>query len=403
VIRPLNAQVANLLLILCGIAAGLVICELFLRLSGFGENSFYVFDRHLGWSMRPGTEGWESSEGQRVFVRVNRWGFRGPDVTLSKPPGTLRIVLLGDSVAEARQVPYRESFCSVIERKLRECPPLQRSPDSVTARKTKAAEVLDFGCDGYGTAQELIMLRQRVWRFAPDVVVLVFFSGNDVRNNSVRLEGDQCRPFFLVRDGQLALGGPFEDSASFRARCALRFGSRRFQLLNFFGHLRGILRWRRVQKKVKQKGAEPGLDSLVYRAPASADWREAWRTTEAEITQMHREVALHHALFLVVTATTGVQVYPDPAVRQRFLKWIGGGDFFYPNQRLKALGEQNGFEVLNLAAPLQAYAEKHQVFLHGIKNNLKSVGHWNALGHQLAGELIATKICQMMKERRPSQ
>jgi hypothetical protein len=33
-----------------------------------------------------------------------------------------------------------------------------------------------FGMNGYGTAQEPIMPRDRVWQSSPDIVVLAFFS-----------------------------------------------------------------------------------------------------------------------------------------------------------------------------------------------------------------------------------
>jgi hypothetical protein len=49
---------------------------------------------------------------------------------------------------------------------------------------------------GYGTAQELIMLRKKVWDYSPDIVILAFFIGNDVINNSPKLEYDRYRPFF---------------------------------------------------------------------------------------------------------------------------------------------------------------------------------------------------------------
>jgi hypothetical protein len=71
---------------------------------------------------------------------------------------------------------------------------------------------------------------------------------------------------------------------------------------------------------------------------------------------------------------------------------LGVHDLFYPDLRIKALGDREGFPVLNLAPLLQAYAEQHKVFLHGFGTNMGS-GHWNAEGHRLAGEAIAHKLC----------
>ncbi|HVT18767.1 MAG TPA: hypothetical protein VHQ90_21610 [Thermoanaerobaculia bacterium] len=61
---------------------------------------------------------------------------------------------------------------------------------------------------GYGTAQELLTLRHEVWRYAPDLVLLAFYTGNDVRNNERRLEQDPSRPYFILRPASSSLGSP---------------------------------------------------------------------------------------------------------------------------------------------------------------------------------------------------
>src|SRR5207247_2714151 len=92
------------------------------------------------------------------------------------------------------------------------------------------------------------------------------------------------------------------------------------------------------------------------------------------------------------------QVHPDRAVRDRFARQLGVTDLFYPDRRLRAVGEKDGFPVLNLAPLLQAHSEKRQVFLHGYGNAL-GVGHWNAEGHAAAGRLIAEWVAGLLKER----
>ena len=108
---------------------------------------------------------------------------------------------------------------------------------------------------------------------------------------------------------------------------------------------------------------------------------------------MRDEVEEKGANFLVVTLSNGIQVHPDSSIRQAFMEDLGGGDLFYPDLRIRALGEREGFMVLNLGQDLQAYAEQHKVFLHGSAPNIGN-GHWNLEGHRLAGEAIARKLCQ---------
>jgi hypothetical protein len=107
---------------------------------------------------------------------------------------------------------------------------------------------------------------------------------------------------------------------------------------------------------------------------------------------MRDEVRSKGAKFLVVTGTSGTQLQPDPAAREASMRTLGIENLFYPDTRIKALGEKAGFPVLNLAAPMQEYAESHKAFLHG-QGNLTGLGHWNQTGHHVAGELVARKLC----------
>ncbi|HEX4210023.1 MAG TPA: hypothetical protein VHY56_06500, partial [Candidatus Binataceae bacterium] len=70
---------------------------------------------------------------------------------------------------------------------------------------------------------------------------------------------------------------------------------------------------------------------------------------------------------------------------------------FYPDRRIAALGQRDGFAVLTLAEPLAQYAEQHHAFLHGFDNTPKGFGHWNAVGHAQAGRLITQKLCSMIQ------
>jgi hypothetical protein len=374
--------IGNLLLIAGGVAAALVMAELALRIF-MPKPDFYVYDSHTGWNPNPGSAGWDNEE-SRVWLEFNRDGFRGPAVPFKKPPGTFRVVVLGDSFTEAQQVPWEDTFCAVMQHELSGCPSLQG----------RRIEVIDLGCDGYGTAQELIVLRRVAWKLHPDMVVLAFFSGNDVRNNEVALEGDKCRPFFIYRRGELTLDGPFNDSSWFRWSCMARFDARHFRVLDVLGNARDAIRdWTRGKAPSPVRGHEPGISDMVYRPPATPLWKDAWRVTDGEIVEIHQEVERNGATFLLATLSTGIQVYPDPEVRARYQKFVGVPDLFYPERHLKALGDSEGFQVLNLAPVMQQWAEQHHAFLHGFKAGRTGTGHWNVTGHRLAGNLLAGKIC----------
>ena len=142
----------TLLVIFISALISLVMCEVGLRAVGISYPIFSQIDDDLGSTLRPHTEGWWKREGE-AFVRINSAGLRDREHAMPKPDHVLRIAVLGDSFAEAMQVPMEDTFWAVAEREIRTC----------TAMVGREPEIINFGVSGYGTAQELIMLRRRVW------------------------------------------------------------------------------------------------------------------------------------------------------------------------------------------------------------------------------------------------
>lgn len=388
-------------LILLGIALAFIIAEIGVRILGFAPSELYTYDPYVGWKLKPGASGWQTHEGH-AFVSINDDGFRGPNYSFRKPPGTLRVAVVGDSFTEGQQVSYDDTFCMVAQRILRAQCPFQFIGRDGKPRIIDRVEVMNFGCDGYGTAQELITLKRWAWRYSPDIVVLMFFNGNDMRNNSVVLEGDKCRPFYVYHDGKFVLGGPFDDDWLFRMHCMMRFESRHSRVLDLMGSGKKVLvhmirkPFEHFQSPMKMKhlppGFELGLNDVIYAPPKTPVWDDAWRVTDAEIEMINDDVKAHGAIFIAVTAGTGIQDDPNPMFRKNYMKFVGATDPFYPDDHIRALGKKDGFDVLNLPQPMQAYAEAHHLYLHGFPNTSPGIGHWNESGHRLAGELLAQRI-----------
>ncbi len=404
--RPRHPVVVASLLVIMGIGLGFVVAEAAIRLAGLAKPEFYAYSSTRGWRLRPGVARWQVEEG-RAFIRINRWGYRGPDWTRIKPDGTLRVAMLGDSFIEAQQVSEQDTACQVVQRQL-----TRMLPDLAHGRYKglKRVEVINFGVDGYGTAQEFFTLTEDVWQFSPDIVVLAFFPGNDVRNNSAVLEGDKCRPFFVPHGNGFVLGGPFEDSQMFHLQCFLRFESYHSQVLNLLGQARSALRsaLRKPRERTGERPAsyepvgiaartlhEPGINDLIYRPPINQDWRDAWNVSEAEIEMTEQNVRAHHSAFLLVIIGTGIQVMPDTSFQTGYLKAVGGTDLFYPSHRLTALAARQGFPVLDLVGLMSTYAQDHHVYFHGFPNTAMGTGHWNQGGNYFAGRLIAQKIATL--------
>lgn len=376
---------AEALLLAASVAFALLLVEGGLRVAGFTFPSLYTRDAIRGGALRPGAAALYTVEG-RSFVRVNSRGQRDRERTLAKPPGTLRVAVLGDSYAEALQLPMEQAFWAVIERELGGC----------AALGGMTVEVLNFGVSGYGTAQELLTLRHVVPDYGPDVVLLAFLAGNDVGNNSRALEQDPNRPYFEYREGRLTLDRSFRAGllppGLLRLRDFAGDLTNRVRLLQF-AHYLARRPWRAEAPAVG--GGEAGLAQEIYREPRTPEWEEAWRVTEGLLGLLAQEAASQGARLLVATLPSPAQVAPDGAGREALERRLGVADLLYADRRVAAACARLGVPALVLAPPLLEHAERTGEVLHGFGAS-RGGGHWNAAGHRRAGELIAAELCRLL-------
>jgi hypothetical protein len=386
------------LLIPVGIILAVLICEIGLWAFGIEYPHFYEFEPVIGARLRPGLKGYWLKEGCG-YVRINSDGLRDREYSLAKPPGTVRIAVLGDSFTEALQVNQDEGFCSVLERDLQKCDTL----------KGRRVEVLNFGVAGYGTAQELLTLRHRVWKYNPDVVLLEFTPGNDISDNSPKLNDGQSYPFFVLRNGKLVLDDSrlqrleaikenFEKYRNWQGDIIawwLAFrndSSRILQLIDRTEELAQQQQRTKDLKENRQGVAGAAMFTEIYHEPKDETWKEAWRITEAVLLRMRDEVVQRGAQFYVVVATSSTQVHPDPTVRNGLANYPGVADVFYPDHWVEKVCRSHDIPVLLLGPPFQAHVMKNPVYLHGFRTTFRDTlgsGHWNPDGHRLAGETIA--------------
>jgi hypothetical protein len=387
-----SSWIKNAVVAAASVAVTVVLAEGALRLAGFSYPNFWVPDPLTGSALRPGIEGWQRDEGQ-AYVRISKQGLRDREHPLAKPGGTYRIAVLGDSYAEAMQVDMARAFWALLPKKLESC----------GFAGGRRIETVNFGVSGYGTGHELLTLRERVWPYSPDMVLLAFFPGNDVRNNSQALEGEKGRAYFSLKDGKLFLDTAFRDDPEFKEkqriathRAALQ-ESRLYQLLrrvragNIAQHFHNAPVAAALAAGAKL--TEPGLDEQVFHEPREPQWREAWAITDQLVVAANDETLKHGARFVLTVLSTPGTVYPDAQMRRRYAESLGVKSLFYPEERLQRLGREHGFDVLALAPAMQRAADEQHVFLHGFANTKRGFGHWNEAGHALAAELIAAALC----------
>lgn len=156
-----------LLAILVSLVLALLVFEGGLRLIGFApEKTINHFDPALGWSKEPGARIRKSTAEYDVELAINDFGLRDdPMSSPAKPPGTYRVVCLGDSFTLGYTVERADLFVDQLE--------------GWWESEGREVEVVNAGTEGYSTDQEVVWLMQHGKDFAPDLVLL-FPYDNDI-------------------------------------------------------------------------------------------------------------------------------------------------------------------------------------------------------------------------------
>jgi lysophospholipase L1-like esterase len=161
-----------------GVAFGAALFEVLLRLLGPAEEVPGLRrvhqarpDRPWLYGLLPGARS-RHSRANPVEYAVNADGFRDPSRAREKPAGTLRLLVLGDSVTFGFGVAREDTFPAQLELRL-----ARRAP----------AEVLNFGVGGYNPYTEAALLADRGLAYQPDLV-LVQFSPNDLNDPTLHFD-----------------------------------------------------------------------------------------------------------------------------------------------------------------------------------------------------------------------
>jgi hypothetical protein len=382
----MKRRIVQLIIVAASVATVLLAAELALRAAGYASLAWYRADPVLGWTLRPGLSGWFTEEG-RAFVRVNSAGQRDRPRAVDKPQDVYRIAVLGDAFSEGMQVPLDRTYWALLPERLASC----------GFQPGKRIEVLNFGVRGYGTAQSYLMLQTVAIRYQPDLVLLQFTNGNDVRDNSFALDPGKDRPFFMLDEqGSLLFNDSFRSAAAYARRASisrevLRSVADRSRLLQL---ARGARELKVLgQAHAGATGNVAGLEIHTLAAPRDVLWQDAWRVTEGLIERIGEFAARNGAKLAVVTVPFAMQAHPDAGQREALLARFGVPDLAYPERRIASFAERAGHLGIMLGPQMQALAVSSGAYLYGFDNTELGFGHWNELGHRAAAELIAPRLC----------
>ena len=386
-------------LILAALATCLMfaIMEAGLRIAGTHyESSTYQRETERGFGLRPNSQGWEVEEGD-VYLTINSDGMRDKERPIQRPPHTLRVAVIGSSEADARQVGFDDTFESVMSRDM------TRS----LAPRGWQADVLNFGVPGYTFSQEYLTLRDHVWKYQPQVVILLFSSFPVQKTTREFYPEDMGMvPVFELRNGNLEPDEITKQMPPVNLK-RLRWTNRIADLMNtsYFLSLVNSSRvkvsellpvWRaRVKNFISPapstpRDNAPSASTVRSFNPYVPETQHAWAMTEGYFKAMKNQCDEHGAEFWIVTSDLGVQVDPDLSVREAFQRSLGMNTLDAVDERIQRFGEAQGIHVFALAKPLSDYAIAHHAYLHGAAPD--HGGHWNAIGHRQTGHAIAEEL-----------
>ena len=302
-----------------GILAALVLGEMLVRVLGigigfgFGEDggmrALHELRPEKPWlyGMRPSTSATLTEPAEATY-RVNADGFRDRDVAHEKPPATFRIALLGDSVSFGYGVALEDTFAKQLETKL-------AGASRASDRSDRSYEVLNLGVSGYNPYTEAALLEDVGLAYAPDLV-LAQFCMNDLNDPSIHFDFSTA----------LALGEiPEEAYPDPSVRRAPPSGARelcaRSRLCNAIAEATG---WGEPDLATKLAGIAPHHDP----SPTELAW------LDRHYAKMAQLAAARGAKFALVVFPDMFQLEPRASHGVQ--------------ERLRALGEERGFPVIDL-------------------------------------------------------
>ena len=352
----------------------------------------YISHPEVDTYLRPGSSGWFTREG-KSYVKVNNIGSNDSKNRYIKKQNVFRIAVIGDSYVEAVQVPSTKSFWYLLEVEL----------NSTCKIPNKIYEVIPLGVSGHGPVQYYKTLISRSKKLSPDLNIVLFTTGNDVRNSSQFLEQKLSRKSLLGnrsfisvdKDGSIEIQKTnISEDLSIVSKILLNNINivERSNLLKI-----AIEVYSRIQNREsaeENKGNEnfqEWNDNNVYLPDSrlSKPWREAKLFTVKAVELIGEFNKISPVL--AVIGTNESQVLPDLVDQQKILQDLRITDFKEPNRFFANSLKVNGIDYVDILDSLGSSG----LGIHGTYP--KWSGHWNTKGHKLVSKVIADKVCSRIK------
>ncbi len=330
-----------------------------LRLAGGSEagpafQQLFMPDPAIGYRLRPSTSIRFTTSEFSTRISINPAGVRDDPIG-PKGAGERRIVVLGDSLVMAVQVPLGETFCRQLQDRLN-----RRAAGGLRYR------VIDAGVQGYGPDEEALFYERVASRFEPDLVLVVTFVANDAVeavDRAFRLRGEIASPV----------------AARERLRDRLRRVARHSMVLQ-------IVSQRIAQLRERFRGgrrARPDRRLLTYATPLPADVERGLGISKEAIGRIARGASVAGARTAIVLMPARFQLDDEEYERMRAVVEPAGYHMTIDGatDRFRAALSPLGLPVLDLLPAFRAAADPRAIFF-------ESTVHLTPEGHRVAAGAI---------------
>lgn len=229
----------------------------------------FMWDPVIGPRRLPNQQGTWRLAGEGARYSFNRQGWNHPeDYEIQRDPSEKLVCFVGDSFVEALHVPWAESMSGVAQAKLN--------------RSTRPTRTYSFGCSGFGTGQQYLLLKTYVTSYRPKVVVLFFVQNDPFDSSPYLLPRNTAWGTVLKTEDGLLATSPEPWTRSWFKVAASKSATLRYLRFQGIPKLLASSRQTRSSKVFRRSEGGDGVESLA--GPGlSKEARQAatWRHVEA--------------------------------------------------------------------------------------------------------------------------
>ena len=369
------------------IASVLISCIIFLVFIGileivlrtthlFGAKTSYLKpDPILGYRFIPGHKYWHLKENDHpVSDKINSFGWRDKEWSLKKSPNTYRVAVLGDSMVESADIESDRTFIALTENQL-------------NRDGNHKVELMNFGLSNISQAEELLILKNDIARFSPDMVILFFFPGNDIDDMAKETASHIKRPFFHISEsGELTLDTRFSRTGHYKIKRLINLFKRHSALINLIGErYQGYKEYRRNKAmNMSDKNWKEALPKYLSLCTTNPDqtFTKNYQLNKLlikAIAECCREKSIR---FMLVTVDLTPLYIPEYEKRNKSIDSTFDVNFFEDD--LGSYAAPLNIEYLGLQRIFRQAYENVGVPLHW--------NHWNYEGHKVVADALAEKL-----------